>query len=207
MSWGSGGSDSMFVLGVEGSEKKCGPPPKDNSGTALRPFHDSQLFRGVFFATKQNRDKSKVVVASEKSEGGLKQKQSSPFLCSIKQGSIRNARAQKLNIWDLSAIGEFHLSSAKPMEVFHPGDIAQGNNGSRMTKPAGALQSLSRFSPDISPWKAKQTTSAWPLVVCYVFQVMWGEKTWIGFQLVLVSSWWPFTIAERTLLSEVTLTE
>ena len=26
-SWGSGGSDSLCVLGVEGSEKKCGPPP------------------------------------------------------------------------------------------------------------------------------------------------------------------------------------
>ena len=29
MSRGLGGSDSMFVLGVEGSEKKC-PPPEDN---------------------------------------------------------------------------------------------------------------------------------------------------------------------------------
>ena len=34
MSWGLGGSDSMFVLGVEGSEKKCAPP-RIISGTAL----------------------------------------------------------------------------------------------------------------------------------------------------------------------------
>ena len=36
MSWGLGGSDSMCVLGVEGSEKKCGPSPlRIISGTAL----------------------------------------------------------------------------------------------------------------------------------------------------------------------------
>ena len=30
MSWGLGGSDSTCVLGVEWSEKKNAPPPKDN---------------------------------------------------------------------------------------------------------------------------------------------------------------------------------
>ena len=35
LSWGSGGSDSMCVLGVAGSEKKCGPP-RIISGTALK---------------------------------------------------------------------------------------------------------------------------------------------------------------------------
>ena len=34
VSWGSGSSDSLCVLGVEGSEKKCGPP-RIISGTAL----------------------------------------------------------------------------------------------------------------------------------------------------------------------------
>ena len=31
MSWGLGGSDSMRVLGVEGSQKKCGPPPPEDN--------------------------------------------------------------------------------------------------------------------------------------------------------------------------------
>ena len=54
MSWGSGGSDSTCVLGVEGSEKNWPPPPRIISGTALGVWASCKWTVEVLRCHKQN---------------------------------------------------------------------------------------------------------------------------------------------------------
>ena len=79
MSWGSGGSDSLCVLGVEGSEKKKWPTPlRIISGTALNTLqlnnpryqHMTHATLGLSGATNKLGEQTYTVVSCNLSNEG-----------------------------------------------------------------------------------------------------------------------------------------